>query len=103
MSQLRSVVDIAFFKALAEPTRVDLLGALIAAGGSANVGTLAQGVVVDTSVVSRHLKELARAGVVTVERRGRERWYTLNLDACLHQVGRFSSFLENLRDGRPCC
>lgn len=100
---IRSAVDIDFFRALAEPTRVGILGVLVAAGGEANVGTIAGGVDIDTSVVSRHLKELARAGVVTVERRGRERWYALDVDACQAVIDRFSSFLDNVRHGRPCC
>ena len=32
----------------------------------------------DTSVVSRHLKVLTQEGIVTVEKRGRERNYSLN-------------------------
>jgi DNA-binding transcriptional ArsR family regulator len=30
--------------------------------------------------VTRHLQRLREAGLVTVDRQGRERWYTLDLD-----------------------
>lgn len=106
MSDATSVseaIDCAFFRALAEPRRIDVVSALLQLGGNGNVSQIAAHVDVDGSVVSRHLKELALAGVARVERRGRERWYTLDVEACLGQLDRVTGFLRNVRDGLPCC
>ena len=100
---IHDAVDVAFFRALSEPRRLDVLAALLQLGGSANVGSVAERVDVDPSVVSRHIKELARAGVVTVERQGRERRVVLAVDRCLAQLGLVVTFLERVRSGLPCC
>ena len=102
-NDLPRILDPVLLRALAEPTRLELVGLLIARGGSANVGTLAEGVAVDTSVVSRHLAELARAGVLARERRGRERWYTLELDTLIAHFAEITRQLQAVRDGLPCC
>ncbi len=91
------------FRALAEPTRIEILGVLIAAGGSANVGAVAAQVDVDPSVVSRHLRELVRAGALSVERRGRERWYALQLDHLIDHFTTLTGQLLALKQGLPCC
>jgi len=90
-------------RALAQPTRVDLLAALIAEGGAANVSTLAAQVDVDPSVVSRHLRELRRAGVVRSERRGKQRWLTLEVAELHAHFAELTRQLEALRAGLPCC
>lgn len=107
MRILRVALDSAFrpelFRALAEPTRIQLLAVLMRAGGEANVSAIAQGLPIDTSVVSRHLRELVRAGVVEVEPRGRERWYRLRYDPLIDHFRELVRQLEALRDGRACC
>ena len=100
---LDTIISLDFFRALSEPSRIALLDALLREGGSANVSTLSSRVNIDTSVASRHLKELARAGVLTVERRGRERWYGLDVSACLAQLDQVRGFLERASQGLPCC
>ena len=96
-------LDPDLFRALAEPTRIQILGELIRAGGSANVSGIAAQVDVDTSVVSRHLRELVRAGALDVERRGRERWYTLQLDHLIEHFSALTHQLQQLKAGLPCC
>lgn len=91
------------FRALAEPTRVSLLAVMMRAGGEANVSSIAEHLPVDTSVVSRHLRELVQAGVLDVERRGRERWYRLRLDALIEHFSALVGELQALRDGKACC
>lgn len=103
MNALPQVLDPVLLRALAEPTRLEILAVLIAAGGSANVGAIADRVAVDTSVVSRHLGELARAGVLATERRGRERWYTLEIDRLIAHFAEITRQLEAVRDGLSCC
>ncbi|MFJ7329825.1 ArsR/SmtB family transcription factor [Streptomyces cyaneofuscatus] len=63
------------FIALADPVRRDLLRAL--ASGPARVADLAARHPISRPAVSRHLRLLTQAGLVTVEDRGRERHYAL--------------------------
>ena len=70
------------FKALGDPTRVRLLS-LIAAhdGGEACICDLIDPVGLSQPTVSHHLKQLADAGLVTREQRGKWAYYSLVKDA----------------------
>lgn len=70
------LVDI--FRALGEPTRLRLLGLI--AERSRSASELAEAVAVGASTVSHHLDKLARARLVTVERAGQRRIYSLNAE-----------------------
>ena len=59
------------FKALCDPTRVGLLACIAKCGRGCSVSEVAACCSVDTSVVSRHLSTLEKAGVLTSERDGR--------------------------------
>tara|TARA_R110002073_G_scaffold208011_5_gene368439 strand:- start:23176 stop:23511 length:336 start_codon:yes stop_codon:yes gene_type:complete len=103
----RVALDDAFnpelFRALAEPTRIQVLAVLMRAGGEANVSAIAEGLPVDTSVVSRHLRELVNAGILDVEKRGRERWYSLRYNSLIGHFAELVRQLTALRDGKACC
>jgi DNA-binding transcriptional ArsR family regulator len=64
------------YAALADPVRRTLLRAV--AGRPQRVVDLADGLPISRPAVSRHLRLLAEAGLVTVEVRGRERHYALD-------------------------
>lgn len=64
-------LDSRLFRALADPTRLHLLACLAKCARPATVGEIAACCRVDLSVVSRHLRLLEGAGVLTSERRGR--------------------------------
>jgi DNA-binding transcriptional ArsR family regulator len=69
--------DDALFKALAHRTRRHLLDALKA--GPRTTGALCDSLPgLDRCTVMQHLKVLEEAGLVAVERRGRERWNHLD-------------------------
>jgi len=70
------------FKALADPTRVRLLS-LIAAhdGGEACICDLIEPVKLAQPTVSHHMKQLADAGLVTREQRGKWAYYRIVTDA----------------------
>ena len=70
------------FKALANPNRVHIFLRLISCcppgtkcisdvAGQRCVGELSQGLEIDPSTVSHHLKELRRSGLIRMERRGK--------------------------------
>jgi len=103
MDRFTDVLDPTLLRALAQPTRVELLGALIACGGSAPVGRVAELVDVDLSVASRHLAELRRVGVLRSERRGKQRWLTLEVERLHRHFAEITRQLAALRDGLPCC
>lgn len=64
------------FTALADDVRRALL--LRLAGGPARVVDLAADHAISRPAISRHLRVLGQAGLVSVEERGRERHYTLD-------------------------
>ena len=65
-------------KALGEYNRLSMVYELCECKQPRNAMCLCQCCSVDSSVASRHLKVLAQEGVVTMERKGRERIYSLN-------------------------
>jgi DNA-binding transcriptional ArsR family regulator len=67
------------FGALADPVRRSLLADL--AAGPQRVVDLATGRPISRPAVSKHLRVLLEAGVVTVADRGRERYYALDRPA----------------------
>lgn len=69
-------VGVDVFGALADPTRRALLAELAAA--PQRVVDLADGRPISRPAVSKHLRLLLSAGVVTVADRGRERYYALD-------------------------
>ena len=67
------------FAALADPVRRDLLNRL--SRGSARVVDLAGDHAISRPAISRHLRVLGEAGLVSAEDRGRERHYRLERGA----------------------
>ena len=65
------------FSALAHPSRRHVLMVLHFRGGSMTAGEIADRFACTWPTTSRHLKVLEQAGLVSVERRGRERLYKL--------------------------
>jgi len=65
-------------KALGEFNRLSLVYELCQCKKPKNAMCLCDCCSVDASVVSRHLKVLTQEGIVTVEKQGRERNYSLN-------------------------
>src|SRR5213596_3239044 len=64
------------YGAIADPTRRAIL-TVLAGGGECKVGQLAQRFPVSFNAVSKHVKVLERAGLVSRRVRGREHWLRL--------------------------
>ena len=75
-SDVQELADL--LKALGEINRLSLVCKLCECSTPQNAMCLCECCSVDASGVSRHLKMLAQEGVVSVEKRGRERSYSLN-------------------------
>ncbi len=91
------------FRALAVPARVELLSVLLQAGGSARVGDVAAEVDIDPSGVSRHLRELELAGVVTSQRYGRERVVAIQIEEMIQVFSALVDQLKRAKRGLKCC
>jgi DNA-binding transcriptional ArsR family regulator len=68
----------AVFDALAHPSRRHILLVLRFRGGEMSAGDIADRFSCSWPTTTRHLKVLEEAGLVRVEKRGRERIYRLN-------------------------
>ncbi len=72
----------AWFRALAEPTRVQIVSLLAHRGEPMTVGQITGAVHVGQATVSQHLKVLAEVRFVLAERRGTAHYYRLN-EGCM--------------------
>jgi DNA-binding transcriptional ArsR family regulator len=98
-AQCAGILDSDLFKALAEPVRIELVRLLIARGRS-DLGALASELPQDTSVISRHLAVLHRAGIVQRKKRGRHVDFELDGPAL---VARLDEMVSELRRAVPFC
>ena len=75
------------FSALAHASRRRILRVLQLRGGRMAAGEIAERFACSWPTTTRHLKRLEAAGLVRVERRGRERVYRLERDVLARVVG----------------
>jgi len=71
-----------WFRALADPTRIQIVSLLARRGTPMKVGEIVAEVEVGQSTVSAHLKVLADVGFVLAERRATAAYYRIN-EACV--------------------
>jgi DNA-binding transcriptional ArsR family regulator len=76
-NRLVDVLDSKFFKTLSEPVRVQILR-FILLNGRADIGTIAENMPQDRSVISRHLNLMQAVGILTSEKEGRHVYYAIN-------------------------
>ncbi len=86
-----------WFRALADPTRVQIVALLAQHGKAVPVGELTAALPVGQSTVSHHLAALAGVGFVQVQRRGTSSLYAVN-PAC---VDCFPSAADIVMGRRP--
>ncbi len=96
-SELRPFLDARLFKALCDPTRLELLCRLVDHRGPTKVGELASTMPVDMSVVSRHLSILKDAGLVTPARKGKEVFYSISSSGAIETLRALADAIET------CC
>ena len=78
--------------ALAHPSRRQILLVLHARGDQVNAGEIARRFACSWPTTTRHLRVLEEAGLVRVEKEGRERFYELDRRRLLRVAG---GWLEN--------
>ena len=82
------------FTALAHPSRRHILLTLHFRGGAMTAGEIAERFGCSWPTTSRHLAVLREAGLVSVEKRGRERCYVLETARLKDIVGEWLSWFE---------
>ncbi len=75
------------FRALAHPSRRHVLMVLRACGDRATAGEIARRFSCSWPTTTRHLRQLEEAGLVRVQKRGRERYYELERERLARVVG----------------
>ena len=83
------------FAALAHPSRRQILLTLHFRGGRVVAGEIAERFACTWPTTSRHLGILREAGLVSVERQGRERFYVLERDRLKGTVGEWLGWFDN--------
>lgn len=81
-------------KALGEFNRLSLVYKLCECQSPQNAMCLCECCSVDASVVSRHLKTLSQAGILHLEKKGRERTYSLDRKYVAEQLRELADKIE---------
>jgi DNA-binding transcriptional ArsR family regulator len=85
LSELVAHFDVRFFKTLSEPVRMDLLRYLLLNGRS-DIGSIAEHMPQDRSVVSRHLNLMQEAGILKCEKETRYVFYEIDARAFVDKL-----------------
>ena len=93
------ILDADFFRALCEPARLQVFRQLVLLGRS-DIGTIAQTLPQDRSVIARHLQVMERAGVVKSQTEGRHTFYEIDGPTV---AGRTEQMVVLMRTLVPLC
>jgi DNA-binding transcriptional ArsR family regulator len=92
--------DFKLFKTLSEPVRLEILKYLMLNGRS-DVGTIAEHVPQDRSVVSRHLNRMHESGILNCEKKTRHMYYEINGQAFVAKLEMFTAQVRKCME--KCC
>ncbi len=103
-NKLVDVMDSKFFKSLGEPVRVQIIRYLLL-NGRADIGTIAENMPQDRSVISRHLNQMREVGILDCEKESRHMFYSLNAAAFLERFMNITELVKNCIEecGPLCC
>lgn len=90
LDELAKVLDSKFLKALSEPVRIEILKFILRKGRT-DIGTIAENMPQDRSVISRHLNLMHDVGILICEKVGRHMYYEIDGKEFLDR-------LENITD-----
>jgi DNA-binding transcriptional ArsR family regulator len=100
LDELVEVFDSKFFKTLSEPVRVEILK-FIMLNGRADIGTIAEHMPQDRSVVSRHLNLMNEVGILTCEKESRHMFYEINAHTFLNKLENIAKQIKKCME--ECC
>lgn len=72
--------SVKIFKALADPTRLEMVRTLVAEGGQSSCGAVSSCTSLSQPAVSHHFGKLVDAGVLTDRKDGTQKYYEVNYD-----------------------
>ncbi len=101
--RLEKAISPGFFRALSDPTRLDLLVQLSGCRRPCTVGEIADCCPVDLSVVSRHLAILRDAGLLAATRSGKQVHYRVRYDRVTGTLRAVADAVERCCSGETSC
>ena len=96
------LLDPELFKALCDATRAGLVACIAKCGRGCSVSEVAACCSVDTSVVSRHLATLEKAGVLSSEREGRVVRYSVRYTDLSATLRALADAIDACAPEAPC-
>lgn len=94
-AQCTELLDTSFFRVLCEPVRIDILKQLVIHGRS-DVGSIAESMPQDRSVIARHLQLMERTGLLRVEVQGRHTFYEIDGPAIMERMSNATKAVQSL-------
>ncbi|MCH2192910.1 metalloregulator ArsR/SmtB family transcription factor [Kordia sp.] len=85
------------FKAIADPTRRDIFHALVIASSALSISQISNQFEMTRQGVTKHIKTLEEAGLVHIEKKGRERFCDANAQP-LKELNKWLQFYEQFWD-----
>jgi len=103
-NRLVDVLNSKFFKTLSEPVRVQILR-FILLNGRADIGTIAENMPQDRSVISRHLNLMQEVGILNAEKESRHMFYSINAQMFLDRFIAITDLTKKClaECGPDCC
>jgi DNA-binding transcriptional ArsR family regulator len=93
------ILDTEFFRALCEPARIQIFRQLVLKGRS-DIGTIAEALPQDRSVIARHLQTMQRAGLLHAQTEGRHTFYQIDGPAITTRMEQIVNLMRTLM---PLC
>ncbi len=100
LDELVEHFDSKFFKTLSEPVRVQILK-FIMLNGRADIGTIAEHMPQDRSVISRHLNLMHQVGILKCEKESRHMFYEINADSFIDKFDNITKQIKKCME--KCC
>ncbi|MBN2715098.1 MAG: winged helix-turn-helix transcriptional regulator [Deltaproteobacteria bacterium] len=101
-SEIIALFDPTLFKALSDPNRVTILASLSITAGEQTVSQVAEQFELNFSVVSRHLKILKDAGILSAKKDGKEVRYRVNYTLLAAALRNMASALDHCCSAGEC-
>jgi DNA-binding transcriptional ArsR family regulator len=100
LNELVNNFDYKFFKTMGEPVRLDILRFLMTNGRS-DIGTIAENMPQDRSVISRHLTMMQESGILNSFKETRYVYYEINGKAFIDKLEAIANQIRECM--RVCC
>jgi DNA-binding transcriptional ArsR family regulator len=102
--QLVGVMDSKFFKSISEPVRIQIIKYLLLHGRT-DIGTIAQDLPQDRSVISRHLNLMQEVGILRCEKESRHMFYSIDATEFLNRFTTITDLVKECIEecGPLCC